>query len=548
MKKSTSIILTFGVLMLISAFSPPAQRYFEIAKNLDIFASLFKEVNSLYVDEVNPNQLVRTGIDAMLNSLDPYTNYIPEDEVETYRTMNTGQYGGIGAVTRQLGKRVVVSMVHADYPAGKGGLKIGDEIIKMDGVELSRLSMEESNRLMRGQIGKPVTLTVIRPGSDKPLEFEFKRERIKVNNVPYYGMATSNIGYVALTDFTIDAGKEVKNAVVALKDKGATSIVLDLRGNPGGILQEAVNVCNIFLPKGKHVVSTRGKIKESNMSYETTFAPVDLDMPVVVLMDRGSASASEIVAGTLQDYDRAVVMGEKSYGKGLVQLSRPLSYNSQVKITTAKYYTPSGRCIQVLDYSHRRPDGSVISVPDSLKRPFKTTSGRIVYDGGGIDPDIAIVADESPEIVQVLNYNGYFFDYASNYALKHSSIAPAGQFDLTDQEYQEFVIWVKQKDYRYRSQLDILVNRLTEQSKREKLFNELKPQLDAVTQKLEEARKKDLIVHKDLLKGKLAEEIAIRYYFEKGATETRFRYDQELKEAERLLNNQAEYKKILRLP
>lgn len=377
MKKTTSLILTGALLILISAFSPPGQRYFEIAKNLDIFASLFKEVNSLYVDEVNPNQLVRTGIDAMLNSLDPYTNYIPEDEVETYRTMNTGQYGGIGAVTRQLGKRVVVSMIYADYPAGKGGLKIGDEIIKMDGVELSRLSMDESNRLMRGQIGKPVTLTVIRPGSEKPLEFEFKRERIKVNNVPYYGMATGTIGYVALTDFTIDAGKEVRNAVVALKDKGATKIVLDLRGNPGGILQEAVNVCNIFLPKGKHVVSTRGKIKESNMSYETMLAPVDLEIPVVVLMDRGSASASEIVAGTLQDYDRAVVMGEKSYGKGLVQLSRPLSYNSQVKITTAKYYTPSGRCIQVLDYSHRRPDGSVISVADSLKRPLTERGLRV---------------------------------------------------------------------------------------------------------------------------------------------------------------------------
>ena len=442
---------------------------------------------------------------------------------------------------------MVVSMVYQDYPAAKGGLKIGDEIIKMDGIELSKLTEEESNLLMRGQIGKPVTLTVIRPGIEKHIDLEFKREKIKINNVPYFGMTSGNVGYVTLSDFTIDAGKEVRHAVESLMDKGATSIVLDLRGNPGGILQEAVNVCNIFLPKATHVVSTKGKIKESNMAYETTFAPVDLDIPVVVLMDRGSASASEIVAGTLQDYDRAVIIGEKSFGKGLVQLSRPLSYNSQVKITTAKYYTPSGRCIQVLDYSHRRPDGSVSSVPDSIKRPFKTTKGRTVYDGGGIDPDIPVKADETPEIAQVLFYNGYFFDYATEYVLKHPTIAPAGQFDVTDQEYNEFVTWVKQKDYRYRSHMDILMSRLTEQSKKDKLYDEIKPQLDAVNQRLEESRKKDLTTHKDILKARLAEEIAIRYYFEKGSTETRFRYDQELKEATRLLKNQDEYKKILKL-
>lgn len=547
MKKSTSLIITFVLLLTITAFSPPTQRYFEIAKNLDIFASLFREVNNLYVDEINPNQLMRTGIDAMLNSLDPYTNYIPEDEVEDFRTQNTGQYGGIGAVTRQFGKRVVVSMVLAGYPAAKGGLKIGDEIVKMDDVELSRLTMEQSNQLMRGQIGKPVKLTFRRPGSDALIDLEFKRETIKIKNVPYFGMVSEHVGYVTLTDFTEDAAKEVKNAVVALKEKGATSIVLDLRGNPGGILQEAVALCNIFLPKGKHVVSQRGKLKENTINYKTEFTPIDLEMPVVVLMDRGSASASEIVGGTLQDYDRAVIMGEKSYGKGLVQMSRPLTYRSMVKITTAKYYTPTGRCIQVMDYSHRRPDGSVVTVPDSLKKEFKTTNGRTVYDGGGIDPDVALATTETPEIAQALYYNGYFFDYATQYCLKHPTIAPSGQFDLTDQEYQEFVNWVSQKGIQYESRLDKLVQDLAKQSKEENLYGDLKTQIDQVSTKIEQARKNDLNTHKETLKSLLAQEIAIRYYFERGSVETKFRYDKELKAAIRLLNNPAEYKKILKI-
>ncbi|CAN5613842.1 hypothetical protein BH10BAC4_BH10BAC4_10400 [soil metagenome] len=392
--------------LTLFAFSPPADRYFEIAKNLDIFATLFKEVNALYVDDVNPNKLVRTGIDAMLNSLDPYTNYIPEDEVEDFRTMNTGQYGGIGAVTREIGKRTLVTMMYEGFPAFKGGLKIGDQVIKMDEVELAKISTEEANHLMRGQVGTAVSLTVLRYGVKDPIKLEFKREKIKISNVPYFGMISSNIGYVQLSDFTSDAGKEVKNAVMALKEKGAKSIILDLRDNPGGLLFEAVNICNIFLPKGKQVVSTKGKIPENNINYETLNTPVDLEIPVAVLINRGSASASEIVAGTLQDYDRAIIIGEKSYGKGLVQLSRPLSYNAQIKITTAKYYTPTGRCIQVLDYTHRRDDGSVGSIPDSVKKEFKTTRGRTVYDGGGIDPDILIATPDPSTVAQVLFAQG----------------------------------------------------------------------------------------------------------------------------------------------
>ncbi len=531
--------------LTLFAFSPPADRYFEIAKNLDIFATLFKEVNALYVDDVNPNKLVRTGIDAMLNSLDPYTNYIPEDEVEDFRTMNTGQYGGIGAVTREIGKRTLVTMMYEGFPAFKGGLKIGDQVIKMDEVELAKISTEEANHLMRGQVGTAVSLTVLRYGVKDPIKLEFKREKIKISNVPYFGMISSNIGYVQLSDFTSDAGKEVKNAVMALKEKGAKSIILDLRDNPGGLLFEAVNICNIFLPKGKQVVSTKGKIPENNINYETLNTPVDLEIPVAVLINRGSASASEIVAGTLQDYDRAIIIGEKSYGKGLVQLSRPLSYNAQIKITTAKYYTPTGRCIQVLDYTHRRDDGSVGSIPDSVKKEFKTTRGRTVYDGGGIDPDILIATPDPSTVAQVLFAQGYLFDYGTVYAAKHPSISEAISFSLTDKEYEEFVNWMKTKDYNYRSPIEIRLSQLTQEAKTERFYEDLKPQIDQIQNRLTESRKNDLVTFKDQIKLLLEEEIVMRYYLERGQVEVSFKKDAEIKSSIEVLNNPTQYKKIL---
>jgi len=531
--------------LTLFAFSPPADRYFEIAKNLDIFATLFKEVNALYVDDVNPNKLVRIGIDAMLNSLDPYTNYIPEDEVEDFRTMNTGQYGGIGAVTREIGKRTVVTMMYEGYPAFKGGLKIGDQVMKMDEVELSKITTEEANHLMRGQVGTVVSLTIKRYGVKDPIKLDFKREKIKVSNVPYFGMIASDVGYVQLSDFTPDAGKEVKNAIVSLKEKGATSVILDLRGNPGGLLFEAVNICNIFIPKGKQVVTTKGKIPEHNINYETLNPPVDLDIPVAVLINRGSASASEIVAGTLQDYDRAVIVGEKSYGKGLVQLSRPLSYNAQIKITTAKYYTPTGRCIQVLDYTHRRDDGSVGSIPDSVKKPFNTTHGRIVYDGGGIDPDVVVKSEEASTITQVLYSSGYIFDFGTMYASTHPTITDAKSFSLTDAEYLEFANWIKTKEYNYRSSIEIRLSQLTEEAKAERFYDDLKPQIDQIQVRLAEGRKNDMMTFKDQIKLLLEEDIVARYYMEHGQVEVSFKKDREIKAAVEILNNPAQYKKIL---
>lgn len=546
-RNRAALILLVVVGLSLLSFTPPAERYFEIAKNLDVFASLFKEVNALYVDEINPNKIIRTGIDAMLESLDPYTNFISEDEVEDFRTLNTGQYGGIGAVTRHINNRTVVTMVNENYPAFKNGLKIGDEVLKMDGIDLATLSMEEANRLMKGQVGTSVRLTVKRMGSEKPIDLEFKREKIKISNVPYFGMVANDVGYVQLTEFTPDAGKEVKTAIVSLKEKGAKNIIIDLRGNPGGLLIESVNICNLFIPKGKKVVDTKGKVENSNITYETLNSPVDLDIPVVVIISRGSASASEIVAGTLQDYDRAVILGERSFGKGLVQIPRPLSYNAQVKITTAKYYTPTGRCIQVLDYAHRREDGSVSSIPDSLKQEFLTTRGRKVYDGGGIDPDIAVEAEEPAIISQVVYGNGFLFDYATLFAFKHPTITDSKSFNLTDQEYLDFVNWMKNKSYTFKSPLEIDLAELTSEAKREKYYDDLKPQLDEIQARLTESKNTELTRHKDQIKKLLEREIVTRYYFEKGSVETGFKYDQEVKAAIDVLHNQPEYKKILKL-
>lgn len=547
-RKRTAFYLLTGVAVIwMLSFTAPAERYFEIAKNLDIFATLFKEVNALYVDEVNPNTLVRTGIDAMLNSLDPYTNYIPEDEVEDFRTVNTGQYGGIGAITREFGNRTVVTMIMEGYAAQKSGLKIGDEIIKIDDIDISKISREEANHLMKGQIGTPVSLTIKRTGAATPIRLDFKREKIKVNNVPYFGMVSDDVGFIQLSDFTPDAGKEVRNSLINLKERGAKSIILDLRGNPGGLLIEAVNVSNIFLPKGKKVVSTKGKIPENNLTYETLNTPADTEIPVAVLINRGSASASEIVAGTLQDYDRGIIVGEKSFGKGLVQVSRPLSYNSQLKVTTAKYYTPTGRCIQILDYTHRREDGSVGSIPDTLKRAFKTTNGRTVYDGGGIDPDLKTTSSEAHTLTEVLFEKGLLFDFVTHYTSKRQDIPDTKKFSLGDAGYQEFVDWMKDKDYSYKSELERQFQQLSEEAKKERYYTDLKGQLDFIKNKIAESKKNELMLYKEEIKMLLEEDIISRYHLEKGSIEAGFKYDTDVKKAIEVLHNQSEYKKILNL-
>lgn len=543
-KKRTLWAIGLSGLLLLS-FSEPVNRYFEIARNLDILAGVFREVNALYVDEVNPNTLMRTGIDAMLASLDPFTNYIPESEVEDFRTLNTGQYGGIGAVTREMNGKTIITMLYEGYPAFRGGLRIGDEVIKMDEVELSKITIDQANQLMHGQVGTPVSLTVRRLGVKDPIRLQFKREKIKVSNVPYFGMIGTDMGYIRLTNFTPDAGKEVKQAVTSLKNSGAKGIILDLRENPGGLLNEAVNICNIFLPKGKLVVTMKGKIAEFNSTYLTEAAPTDLEIPVAVIINRNSASASEIVAGTLQDYDRGVVIGEKSYGKGLVQLTRQLGFNAQVKITTAKYYTPTGRCIQVLDYSHRRADGSVGSVPDSLKKAFKTTHGRTVYDGGGIDPDINVTNNDRSPVSEALLNQGLLFDYATQYASRHATIGEARNFSLSDAEYQEFVAWVKTRSYTYESPLEEQIKQLRKTAKAERFYDELKADLDALQARLSEGRKNDLVLYRDEVRHLLEEEIAGRYFLERGQVEVTFKDDPEVVKAAEILGNAAQLAKVL---
>ncbi|TRX55934.1 S41 family peptidase [Fulvivirga sp. M361] len=538
-------LIILVIFFTLVSFSNPGKRYFEISKNLDIFATLFKEVNTLYVDEVNPNKVIKVGIDAMLQSLDPYTNYIPEDDIENFRTQSTGQYGGIGAITSRIDGKIKVVMVLEGYSAEKNGLKIGDEILKIDKVDVTTLSREETSELMKGQADTPVSLTVQRYGEETPRTIEFKRGKVKISNVPYFGMLAEDVGYVKLTEFTLQAGKDVKKAVVDLKEQGAQKIVLDLRGNPGGLLIEAVNIVNIFVPKGKEVVSTKGKITDNNITYKTLNAPVDTEIPLAVLINSGSASASEIVAGTIQDYDRGVVIGQKSFGKGLVQITRPLSYNSQLKVTTAKYYTPSGRCIQALDYSHRNADGSVGKVPDSLKREFKTTNDRSVFDGGGVDPDVTVEKTPMASVAYILYTKGLIFDFATEYYYKYPDKKFNKGYELSTAEYNDFKEWLSTKDYAYTTNVERNLKRLRENAKREKYYDNIKVQLKELETTLAKSKENDLEDFSTQIINLLEEEIAARYYLEKGSIEASFDDDNDIKKALEILNNKTDYKKLL---
>ena len=522
------------------------ERYFEIAKNLDIFATLFKEVNTYYVDEITPGKLVKTGIDGMLKSLDPYTNYIPEDDIEDFRTLTTGQYGGIGIEVAKRNGKFVVQSAYEGYPAQKAGLLPGDEILTINSINVDKKTNADINKLLRGQANSVAKLIVTRYGQDKPVEINVTRDRIQVENVRYYGMLTNDIGYFQLGGFTMDAGREVRNAVVRLKEKGAKKLVFDIRDNPGGLLNEAVNISNLFVDKGLDVVSTKGKVTEWNKTYKALDVPLDTQIPMAIITSSRSASASEIVSGVLQDYDRAVLVGERTFGKGLVQATRPLSYNSQLKVTTAKYYIPSGRCIQEIDYSHRGEDGSLTKFPDSLRTAFKTQAGRIVYDGGGVAPDVDIQDRGIADITRVLIQKSYLFDFATRYRSEHPTIAPAREFHLTDTDYQKFVTYLQGKNISYNTDAERSLTDLTKKVKEDKHYDDVKLELAAIQRKVAVNKTNDLQRFKPEIRDLLETEIASRYYYEKGRTEASFDDDPNVQAAIAVLNDPNRYAALLK--
>ncbi|MFY0651206.1 MAG: S41 family peptidase [Cyclobacteriaceae bacterium] len=548
MKKRTRYILLFTSLSLLLglfSFTTTDDRYFKIAKNLDVFASLYKEVNTYYVDDINPNKLLKTGVKAMLKKLDPYTVYIPEDDIEDYRTMATGEYGGIGIQSNKVKGKHVVLMIYEGSPAFAMGLKISDEIVSLDGINVEDKTDGEFGRLLKGQAGTEVELQVRRTNEDDLLTVKLKREKIEIPNISYNGMLTDDIGYLRLSEFTRDAGQEVRKTVKNLKESGAEKIVLDLRGNPGGLLHEAVNICNVFIPKGKKVVHTKGKTKKQSFEYNTKSEPLDLDIPLAVLINSSSASASEIVSGVVQDYDRGVVIGQKSYGKGLVQMTRPLSYNSQLKLTTAKYYVPSGRCIQALDYSNRRPDGSVGKIPDTLKSSFKTRNGRVVYDGGGVDPDVETELETLSSYAANLSESGLLFEYATKYYYSHAEIAEPKSFRLSNAEYAEFKEWMSTKEFDNKSLAEETISELKKASKSDKVYQNLLEEINELQTTVATLKSNGLNTFEDEIKRLLEQEIVSRYYLRKGVVEASLSQDVEVNKAIDVLNNSNQYNELL---
>lgn len=548
MKPRKFLLLTAGIITLaLGALSLKSDdRNFEISKQLNIYASLFRDANLFYVDEVNPGDLVTTSIKAMLKSLDPYTVFYPESNMEDVKLMTTGEYAGIGAVISKKGDNVIIREPYKGFPADKAGLLPGDVILSIDGNSVKGKTTDDVSEMLKGQPGKEINVTIKREGQEKNMDKKAIREKIQLPSVPYYGMALHHTGYVYLNSFTDKSAAEVRKAVLELKNQGATSLILDLRGNSGGLLDQAVEISNFFLPKDLKVVDTKGKVKQWDKEYKTTKNPILPDMPLVVLIDRGSASASEIVSGTLQDYDRAVLIGERSFGKGLVQTIRDLPYNTKMKVTTAKYYIPSGRCIQALDYSHRNADGSVGKVPDSLITEYTTKAGRKVYDGGGITPDIKIESEEFARITQELVLRDLCFDFVNSYALKNPQIAEIKDFKITDDIYNQFKSWLKEKKFTYETDSQRILDDLEKKAKEEKYYDQVKTQLEQLQKDFAHSIDRDMDLFKEQIASFLAEQFMQRYYYAEGVMAYKVLHDKEVAKAIEILSDKSEFTNILK--
>lgn len=536
----------FGTNFAFAQVKTSENKSFEILKNLEIFGSAYGEIEKNYVDDVKSGELIQKALDAMMETLDPYTVYIPEANIEDYKILTMGQYGGIGSMIHWRDNNVYISEPYEGFPADKAGLKPGDKIVSVNGQDTKGRTVSDVSALLKGQAGTPLDLTIERSGESKLIQVRMMRQEIKIDNVTYSGVIGDKIGYIRLDGFTQSAGEEVKNTFLALKKQEIKGLILDLRYNGGGLLGEAVKIVNFFYKRGVPVVSTKGKVEDKNSTFYTTESPLDTEIPIVILTSRGTASASEIVSGALQDYDRAVVLGERTFGKGLVQNILPLPYNAQIKVTVSKYYIPSGRCVQAIDYSHKDQEGRAPKIPDSLRTAFKTAGGRVVYDGDGIEPDLEREFPISSYALASLITQYHIFDYANKYKTQNSSIGSVDSFKITDKIYEDFLQFMKTRDYNYKLGSETLLSEIEKRLQADSCFEAVKDAYLNLKEKIVETKKKDFAKEKENIKSLLFEEIVSRYYYQKGRAKAELKNDTWIDEAVKLLKNKEEYNKILK--
>ncbi len=549
-RKIKTNIKLFTILLLVGLIFVCVNRddrNFAISKNLNIYATMFRELNMFYVDEINPEELITKSIDGLLKELDPYTIYYPESKMDDFKLLTTGKYAGIGSLISRRDNMTTIVRPYKNSPAHKAGLKAGDILISIDGIELKGKTAEDVSNLLKGDSGVDVKVTVERPGKKSYIDLVIKRENIQIPDLPYYGIVNDTVGYIVFSRFTNKCADKVRKAIISLKSQGAKSLILDLRDNPGGLLDQAIDIANFFVQKGENIVSTKGKVSRLDKTYKAKKNPIVPDMPLAILINRASASASEIVAGAVQDLDRGIVIGQRSFGKGLVQTTRNLVYNTKLKLTTAKYYTPSGRCVQALDYSHRNEDGSVGKIPDSLITEYSTKNGRKVYDGGGIVPDIDIKPYEYSKVSVSLVAQSIIFDFVTQYLINNEITSSASEFIVSIELWEAFKKYIKDKDFKYETGCEMMLKKLEDIAKSEKYYSISQKEFNNLKSKLAHSTDKDLVLFESEIKDLIAEEILGRTHFIEGIIQYRIKNDTELNEAISILNNKDKYNKILNL-